>query len=121
MIWPYYKTRFWIPLLPVFSLAVWGWLANVVRNRKRLRLGVAFVLACHILLGFAALAFSTRISLAGVRVSEYFGEETTRMTYRKALGNRLPGDAALVHAGKVRILQVFEPMAQSPNRERIFD
>ena len=119
MLWPYYDTRFWIPLLPVFSLAVWGWLAGLSLKGKKVRLFVLGVLGCHILLGIVALAFSTRISLAGDRVGEYFGEETTRMTYREALRNGLPGDAALVHAGKVRILQVFEPMAQSPNRGQI--
>jgi len=112
MLWPYYDTRFWIPLLPVFALAVWVWLAEVASDRKLLRLGVAGVLACHILLGFLALAFSTRISLAGDRVSEYFGEETTRMTYREALRNGLPREAGLVHPGKVRILQIFEPLTK---------
>ena len=119
MLWPHYDTRFWIPLLPVFALAVWGWLGVLELDKRLLSWTVAGVLACHILLGFLALAFSTRISLAGDRVGEYFGEETTRMTYREALRNGLPGDAALVHAGKVRILQVFEPMAQSPNRGQI--
>jgi hypothetical protein len=112
MLWPYYDTRFWIPLLPVFALAVWGLLAEVALDRKLLRLGVAGVLACHILLGFLALAFSTRISLAGDRVSEYFGEETTRMTYREALRNGLPVEAGLVHPGKIRILQIFEPLTK---------
>lgn len=119
MTWPFYDTRFWLPLLPVFALAVWGWLAEEALNRKKLRLGMASVLICHILLGFVALAFSSRISLAGRHVSEFFGEETTRMTYREALRNGLPVDAALVHTGKVRILQVFEPMAKCPNLERI--
>jgi hypothetical protein len=112
MLWPYYDTRFWIPLLPVFSLAVWGWLEDLSLKGKKVRLCVLGVLGCHILLGFMALAFSTRISLAGDRVSEYFGEETTRMTYREALRNGLPVEAGLVHPGKVRILQVFEPLAQ---------
>jgi hypothetical protein len=112
MLWPYYDTRFWIPLLPVFALAVWVWLAEVAGDRKLLRMGLAVVLGCHILLGFVALAFSTRISLAGNRVSEYFGEESTRMTYRQALRNGLHVEAGLVHPGKVRILQVFEPLAQ---------
>ena len=110
--WPYYDTRFWIPLLPVFSLAVWGWLAKVASDRRLLRMGLVVLLACHILLGFVALAFSTRISLAGDRVGEFFGEETTRMTYREALRSGLPVDDMLVHAGKVRILRAFEPMAK---------
>jgi len=111
MLWPYYDTRFWIPLLPVFALAVWGWLADSLKE-KTVRFCVLVVLGCHIFLGIVALAFSTRISLAGDRVSEFFGEATTKMTYRQALQNGLPVDAELVHAGKVRILQVFESMAK---------
>ena len=117
MLWPYYDTRFWIPLLPIFSLAVWGWLAELASDRKLLRLSVLGVLGCHILLGIVAMAFSTRISMAGNRVSEYFGEETTRMTYREALRNGLPVEAGLVHPGKVRILQVFEPLTKSQSLE----
>ena len=117
MLWPYYDTRFWIPLLPVFSLAVWGWLAGLSLKGKKVWLCVLGVLGCHILLGIVALAFSTRISLAGDRVSEYFGEETTRMTYREALRNGLPVEAGLVHPGKVRILQVFEPLTKSQSLE----
>lgn len=116
--WPHYDTRFWIPVLPVFSIALWGWLSDVARDRKLVRLGAAGALGGHILLGLLALSFSTRISVAGDRVSEFFGEETTRMTYREALQNGLPVDAALVHAGKVRILRVFEPMARFPKAER---
>ena len=111
MLWPYYDTRFWIPLLPVFALAVWGWLADSLKE-KTVRFCVLIVLGCHILLGIVALAFSTRISLAGDRVSEFFGEATTKITYRQALQNGLPVEAELVHPGKVRILQVFEPMAK---------
>ena len=112
MLWPYYDTRFWIPLLPIFSLAVWGWLADLSLEGKKVRLFVLGALGCHILLGIVALAVSTRISLAGDQVSEYFGEETTCMTYREALKNRLPVEAKHVHPGKVRILQIFEPMAK---------
>ncbi len=117
MLWPYYDTRFWIPLLPVFSLALWCWLGDLLLKGKKVRLCVLGVLGCHILLGIMALAFSTRISLAGNRVSEYFGEETTRMTYREALRNGLPVEAGLVHPGKVRILQVFEPLTKSQSFE----
>ena len=111
MLWPYYDTRFWIPLLPVFALAVSSWLADSLKE-KTVRYCVLVVLGCQILLGIGALAFSTRTSLAGDRVSEYFGEATTKMTYRQALQNGLPVEAELVHPGKVRILQVFEPMAK---------
>lgn len=112
MLWPYYDTRFWIPLLPVFALAAWCWLADLSLKGKAVRFCVFAVLVCHIFLGIVALAFSTRISMAGDRVSEYFGEETTQMTYREALRNGLPVEVGLVHPGKVRILQVFESMAK---------
>jgi hypothetical protein len=88
------------------------WLADLSLKGKNVRLCVFAVLVCHILLGIVALAFSTRISLAGDRVSEYFGEETTQMTYREALWNGLLVEAELVHPGKVQVLKVFEPMAK---------
>jgi hypothetical protein len=115
ILWPYYDTRFWIPLLPIFSLAVWSWLEDSAVNRKPVRFCVLCILVCHIFLGFVAQAFSTRISLAGDNVSEYFGEESTRMTYREALRNGFPVDAELVHPGKLLILRVFEPMAKTPS------
>lgn len=112
MMWPSYDARFWIPLLPIFSLAVWGWLSELTPNRKLIRFGCLAVMGCHILIGLVALSFSTRISFSGKNMSEYFGEKSTQMTYREAFRNGLPVEAELVHPGKVRILQVFEPMAK---------
>ena len=107
MAWPYYDTRFWIPLLPIFALAVWGLLADLSTNNKAFRLYLTVIFAGYILLGLLALVFSSRISLSGPMVSEYFGEETTRMTYREALQNGLPVEAKLVHPGKVEIIKLF--------------
>jgi hypothetical protein len=107
MAWPYYDTRFWIPLLPIFALAVWGLLADLSTNNKAFRRYLTVIFAGYILLGLLALVFSSRISLSGPMVSEYFGEETTRMTYREALQNGLPVEAKLVHPGKVEIIKLF--------------
>lgn len=105
--WPYYDTRFWIPLLPIFALAVWGGLVDLSTNNKAFRRCLTGIFAGYILLGLLALVFSSRISLSGPMVSEYFGEETTRMTYREALQNGLPVEAKLVHPGKVEIIKIF--------------
>jgi hypothetical protein len=112
MAWPYYDTRFWIPLLPIFALAVWGMLLDFSTNKNALRLGLAGIFACHFILGSVALAFSTRISLSGSMVGEFFGDESTRMTYREAFQNGLPVESELVHSGKVRILKIFEPLSK---------
>jgi hypothetical protein len=51
-------------------------------------------------------------------VGEFFGDESTRMTYREAFQNGLPVESELVHSGKVRILKIFEPLSKDVEKRK---
>lgn len=79
-LWPYGDTRFWTPVLPLifaelFSLsrpwAFTGW-------KKRASM---FYAAAYMLAGFAALAYSTRITFSGRDFPYRYGDYSLRSTY----------------------------------------
>jgi hypothetical protein len=112
-IWPFGDARFWIPLLPIFilsGLAVYKFTAgHFIWVRVIFKAWMCIYLVC----GFASLFFSTQISMSGIRISEFYGDENTRMTYRMAFNNGLDVEPEKVHAGKVKILRLLEPLAQT--------
>ena len=79
--WPYYDARFWLPVLPLLA-------AYCALAAQRLRLPAVLVAAyCLVfaVLGFGALAYSTRISFAGPKFPDKFGDGRLRSTYCAAL------------------------------------
>jgi hypothetical protein len=68
--------------------------------------------ACFFVLGLIALGYSTRISLAGKKFSEVYGDGTTMMTYRYAFQSSEPIDMTRVNERAVSLLSVFDSMAK---------
>jgi hypothetical protein len=80
LVWPYGDTRFWTPILPLvlaeLFVATQPW--NFAGWKRRLSLAYAVI---YTLLGFAALAYSTRITFSGREFPYRFGDDHLRSTY----------------------------------------
>lgn len=79
-LWPYGDTRFWTPVLPLlfaelFSLAR-PWMFTGWKKRA-----ILLYSAAYMLMGFAALAYSTRITFSGREFPHLYGDENIRATY----------------------------------------
>jgi ABC-type enterochelin transport system permease subunit len=111
--WPYEDARFWLPLLPLAVAYVWIAVQTLVR--RRLLLGVlSLYIAAYCVLGVIAIATSTRITYAGTRFPERYGESDGGLeaTYRVALGVAEPGDDARVNRAALAILRRYERRAR---------
>ena len=83
-IWPYEDTRFWLMVLPLLV----GYVALSATEITRLRyFGLTIPAACmwFAATGVLALAYSTRISWAGDRFPEFYGDGTLKPSYRAAM------------------------------------
>jgi len=99
-LWPYHDPRFWLPIVPLLIclIAILVQKANISGIFKQVFIVYLLMFS---LMGMAALAYSTRISLAGPRFSEYYGDnEGLRNVYRiflskNAYTKELAGDERL--------------------------
>jgi hypothetical protein len=109
LVWPYYDSRFWLPVVPLMAVFAVEAADYAYRARPRLRWVFGAYTVLFLGLGVAALGFSARISLSGREFSEVYGDGHSRMTYRFALDNGKPVDMSEVDVGVVRLLAIFEP------------
>jgi hypothetical protein len=116
-LWPYYDTRFWLPMLPVMAFLLLITFKDLQQHWPKLRFAFRFYLVCFFLLGLVAMGFSTRISLAGKQFSEHYGDGSAKMTYRYAFDNGLPVDMNEVNHRQVRLLRLFEPLAKTEDQK----
>jgi hypothetical protein len=79
-LWPYYDARFWLPVIPLL-LAYSGLAIARLKNRGLVRTGVAIYGSVFAILGVIALVYSTRISFAGPRFPDVYGDGTLRPSY----------------------------------------
>jgi hypothetical protein len=103
--WPYYDARFWLPVIPLL-------IAYSVLAVKRLRLPNGVVtIYCIVFatLGFVAIAYSTRISFAGSKFPDRYGDGSLRPTYCAAFQScRDGGDSSKVNAKVLRLLREYK-------------
>ena len=117
-IWPYYDTRFWIPLLPIISLLVFKAILEIKKRWPVIQWGSLLYLVVFFILGFVALFYSSRISLSGKDFSEVYGDGHARMTYRYAFQNGKDVDLTQVDEGQLLLLGIFEPQTVRNHIER---
>lgn len=110
--WPYYSSRFWLPLLPVLTILMFRSVENLAKRWRSIRIVILLYVPVFLALGFVAVIFSTRISLSGTEFSELYGDGSTKMTYRYAFRNGKEVDMRRVSEEQVRLLQLFEPLAR---------
>jgi hypothetical protein len=109
--WPFSDVRFWMPLLPALGLCVWLVVQPLLRT-KWMRFGVLTYLCIFLGLGFAALLFSVRISLATpLRFAEIYGDGSYRASYRVAFGAAQTPSSA-VNSDVVGLLRRFDARAR---------
>jgi hypothetical protein len=88
-VWPYFDARFWLPVIPLlagYSALAIGRLAE----RSVVRTFVAAYCCFFVLAGAASLSYSTRISLAGSKFPDVYGDGSLRPSYCAALGTCPP-------------------------------
>ena len=100
-----------MPLLPVLGLCVWLAVQPLLRM-KWMRFGALAYLCVFLGLGFAALFFSVRISLAPPRrFAEIYGDGSYRASYIVAFGAAETGSSA-VNTDVVDLLRRFDARAR---------
>ena len=104
-VWPYYDARFWLPVIPLL-------IAYLVLAVKRLRFSKAVITIYCITfatLGFGAIAYSTRITFAGSKFPDRYGDGYLRPTYCAAFDScRDGGDPNKVDAKALRLLREYK-------------
>lgn len=86
---PFYDARYWIPAFP-FVIGHLVLLGEPLFRRPTLRLAAAAYVVLFATLGLVGLGYSTRVSFAGDRFPDVYGDGSLTPTYRAAL----LGDAA---------------------------
>lgn len=81
LLWPYYDARYWLPVIPFLI----GYTILAVRSLRLPGLVVAVYCFGYAALGFAVIAYSTRITFAGCAFPDRYGDGNLRATYRAAL------------------------------------
>ena len=89
-VWPYLDARFWLPALPLFTGFIALALVDAAKTQIFKFAGIALCV-WFVVAGSAALAYSTRISLAGNRFAEVYGDGSLRPTYRAAFSGKTNG------------------------------
>jgi len=107
--WPYYDPRLWLPVLPF----VYTWLLNGMGSGRAGELRRRVYAVVFLVLGLGALAFSLRLSLAGDRFPEHYGDGSLRRAYQVAWGQAArPDDMGPVEGAAVELLLRLEPRAR---------
>ena len=79
-LWPYGDTRFWTPVLPLIFAGLFSWLRPWTLTGWRKRASLLYS-AAYMLMGFVALAYSTRITFSGREFPRRYGDGSIRSTY----------------------------------------
>jgi hypothetical protein len=103
--WPYYDARFWLPVIPLL-------IAYSVLAVKSLRFPKAVIVIYCIafaMVGFGVIAYSTRITFAGSKFPDRYGDGYLRPTYCAAFQScRDGGDPQKVSAKALRLLMEYK-------------
>lgn len=112
--WPHYEPRLWLPVLPFF----YAWLLSGLAGLPDAARPWARLWACAFgALGLAALAFSVRLTLAGPRFPDEFGNGSLRTVYRVAWGQQAaPAQLDAVESAALEALRRIEPRARRGGR-----
>jgi hypothetical protein len=102
------ESRFWIPVTPLLLAWVWYWLLSLPQGALLKMARNAYV-AWFILMGLAALLYSTRVTFSGRDFPNVYGGGAISDTYRAAWGMPPPADPAKVDQIRLRLLQAYDP------------
>lgn len=106
LFWPYGDPRFWIPVIPLIAAALLSsWQPWALTGWKR-RLSLSYS-AIYILMGVAALAYSTRITFSGEQFPFRYGNEL-RSTY-EFFYYGVSSEEAAVNQPAIEVLERYSP------------
>jgi hypothetical protein len=104
-VWPYYDARFWLPVIPLLI----AYSALAVRNLRLPKAAVAIYCVIFAMIGFAVIAYSTRITFAGSKFPDRYGDGYLRPTYCAAFQTCGDGgDPQKVSAKALRLLREYK-------------
>jgi hypothetical protein len=87
--WPWSDARFWLPVLPLLIGYVLIGARRIVPP-SLLRPAILAYSVCFCVLGIVALGYSTRLTFAGSRFPELYGDGSLRATYRLVILGEQP-------------------------------
>ena len=104
--WPYYDARFWWPVIPLLI----AYSLSAVQRLKIPAVVVAVYCVCFAILGFGAIAYSTRITFSGCNFPQRYGAGDLAATYRAALDQcrNNGGSTDNVNTRVLRLLREFK-------------
>jgi hypothetical protein len=105
--YPWFDTRLWLPVLPLLMGYVLIGAKRLAPSRL-LRPAIFGYCTVFCLLGMVALGYSTRLTFAGSRFPELYGDGTLRATYRTALLGESPKNADDVSPDALYLLRRYE-------------
>lgn len=104
-VWPYYDARFWLPVIPL--LIAYSVLA--VRNLRLPKAVITIYCITFAIIGVGVIAYSTRITFAGSKFPDRYGDGSLRPTYCEAFQTcRDGGDPQKVSAKALRLLREYK-------------
>jgi hypothetical protein len=104
-VWPYYDARFWLPIVPL--LIAYSVLA--VRNLRLPKAVITIYCVIFAIIGFGVIAYSTRITFAGSKFPDRYGDGYLRPTYCAAFQTCGDGgDPQKVSIKALRLLREYK-------------
>jgi hypothetical protein len=105
--WSWFDARFWLPVLPLLiGYVLIGLRRTIPPNRLQPAIFAYCALFC--LLGVVALAYSTRLTFAGARFPDLYGDGRFRATYRYALRGEMPNNVNDINEDALYLLHRYE-------------
>lgn len=109
--YPWLDSRLWLPLLPFLMAYLWNGLKHLLPQSGLRPLRIVWC-SGFCLLGIAALAYSTRLTFAGSRFPDIYGDGNFRAAYALVLRGEAPKDGK-VDQDAVDLLRRFEWRARA--------
>jgi hypothetical protein len=103
-VWPCYDARYWLPVLPLLI----AYTVLAVKSLRFPKVVTAIYCIAYATLGFGAIAYSSRITFAGSKFPEKYGDGNLRPTYCVALQSCPDGvDPNKVDAKALHLLREY--------------
>ena len=106
LFWPYYDTRFWIPVFPFLVVYMFKYFSGYLDNSMWKRRLVSVYLSLYILLGFSGLIYTSNITFSGKRFPDNYNFDSLRPTYRYVFRNEKV-DSSLIDWDAEKILRRY--------------
>jgi len=105
--YPWFDTRLWLPVLPLLMAYVLAGIKHIIPAHS---LRPALIIYCSLfcLLGLVSLGYSTRLTFAGARFPDLFGDGTLRATYRLAFLGEPPTHPDDISPDALYLLRRYE-------------